>query len=140
MKTNLKRSNSIGLENQNNSLNVSENEINKTLSKRMLGKMLLTLRKNNENSLYASLGGVFDNKLIGNELILTFNSQTYYQEVMKQANLNTLKSILKEQFGDYDLKINLVEKEKKINYETLLRQEFKKMLKIKTSLKTSLRE
>ena len=131
MKTNLKRSNSIGLENQNNSLNVSENEINKTLSKRMLGKMLLTLRKNNENSLYASLGGVFDNKLIGNELILTFNSQTYYQEVMKQANLNTLKSILKEQFGDYDLKINLVEKEKKINYETLLRQEFKKMLKIK---------
>ncbi len=131
MKTNLKRSNSIGLENQNNSLNVSENEINKTLSKRMLGKMLLTLRKNNENSLYASLGGVFDNKLIGNDLILTFNSQTYYQEVMKQANLNTLKSILKEQFGDYDLKINLVEKEKKINYETLLRQEFKKMLKIK---------
>ncbi len=131
MKTNLKRSNSIGLENQNNSLNVSENEINKTLSKRMLGKMLLTLRKNNENSLYAALGGVFDNKLIGNELILTFNSQTYYQEVMKQANLNTLKSILKEQFGDYDLKINLVEKEKKINYETLLRQEFKKMLKIK---------
>lgn len=131
MKTNLKRSNSIGLENQNNSLNVSENEINKTLSKRMLGKMLLTLRKNNENALYAALGGVFDNKLIGNELILTFNSQTYYQEVMKQANLNTLKSILKEQFGDYDLKINLVEKEKKINYETLLRQEFKKMLKIK---------
>ncbi len=131
MKTNLKRSNSIGLENQNTSLNVSENEINKTLSKRMLGKMLLTLRKNNENSLYASLGGVFDNKLIGNDLILTFNSQTYYQEVMKQANLNTLKSILKEQFGDYDLKINLVEKEKKINYETLLRQEFKKMLKIK---------
>lgn len=131
MKTNLKRSNSIGLDNQNNSLNVSENEINKTLSKRMLGKMLLTLRKNNENSLYASLGGVFDNKLIGNDLILTFNSQTYYQEVMKQANLNTLKSILKEQFGDYDLKINLVEKEKKINYETLLRQEFKKMLKIK---------
>ena len=131
MKTNLKRSNSIGLENQNNSLNVSENEINKTLSKRMLGKMLLTLRKNNENSLYAALGGVFDNKLIGNDLILTFNSQTYYQEVMKQANLNTLKSILKEQFGDYDLKINLVEKEKKINYETLLRQEFKKMLKIK---------
>ena len=106
MKTNLKRSNSIGLENQNNSLNVSENEINKTLSKRMLGKMLLTLRKNNENSLYAALGGVFDNKLIGNDLILTFNSQTYYQEVMKQANLNTLKSILKEQFGDYDLKIN----------------------------------
>lgn len=131
MKTNLRRSNSIGLENQNNSLNVSENEINKTLSKRMLGKMLLTLRKNNENSLYAALGGVFDNKLIGNDLILTFNSQTYYQEVMKQANLNTLKSILKEQFGDYDLKINLVEKEKKINYETLLRQEFKKMLKIK---------
>ena len=121
----------MGLENQNNSLNVSENEVNKTLSKRMLGKMLLTLRKNNENSLYASLGGVFDNKLIGNDLILTFNSQTYYQEVMKQANLNTLKSILKEQFGDYDLKINLVEKEKKINYETLLRQEFKKMLKIK---------
>ena len=131
MKTNLKRSNSIGLENQNNSLNVSENEINKTLSKRMLGKMLLTLRKNNENSLYAALGGVFDNKLIGNDLILTFNSQTYYQEVMKQANLNTLKSILKEQFGDYDLKINLVEKEKKINYETVLRQECKKMLKIK---------
>ena len=131
MKTNLKRSNSIGLENQNNSLNVSENEINKTLSKRMLGKILLTLRKNNKNSLYAALGGVFDNKLIENELILTFNSQTYYQEVMKQANLNTLKSILKEQFGDYDLKINLVEKEKKINYETLLRQEFKKMLKIK---------
>jgi len=131
LKTNLKQSNSIGLDNANTSLNIDEKSLNKTLSKRMLGKMLLTLRKNNENSLYASLGGVLDIKLEGNTLTLVFNSQTYYQEVMKQNNFNTLQNILTEQFGDYKLKTELVEKEKKINYETWLKQEFKKMVKIK---------
>lgn len=131
MKTNLKQTNSIGLDNANTSLNIDEKSLNKTLSKRMLGKMLLTLRKNNENSLYASLGGVLDNKLEDNTLTLVFNSQTYYQEVMKQNNFNILQNILTEQFGDYKLKTELVEKEKKISYETWLKQEFKKMVKIK---------
>jgi len=101
-------------------------------AKRMFGKMLIYLRKNNHIKLYAMLESVNDMNIVDNVLKLTLSDRTAYDMITNKEDLNHLCNAASSVISD--TKVELYCNGAKVfdmhQFESKLQNEFGKILTI----------
>lgn len=102
-------------------------------SKRIFGKLLINLRKNNHIKLYSMLGGVTKSNIIDNMLVITIPDKTSFDMINNnhdianiEAELDSIESGLKVKF-----ECDGVEEFDVFKFEERLKAEFGRILTIK---------
>jgi len=110
--------------------NISEE---KKKSKKIFGRLLINLRKDNHIKLYALMEGVADTDMQDNFLIIKFNEKASYDMVnntrdieMLNTILGTIESGVKCKLECLNIKIFDADR-----FEEFLKKEFGKIMKIK---------
>ena len=114
--------------NKENSTNNSLNTLKQLNSKKILGKILATLRKTNA-ILYATVSQVSDIKLVDNVVTLVFTGKTSKEECEKSESITLLNNLVKSIHECLVVKCELIEEVKdNTNILKLLQDEFEDLL------------
>lgn len=98
--------------------------------KKILGKMLATLRKTNP-VLYATISQVSDILLKNNCIVLVFNALTFKEECEKRENIDELNKIVKDMKLPYSVVCeSKIVKTEEVDILQLLKDEFEDLLVI----------
>ena len=112
----------------------SDLDESKKQAKMLFGRLLINLRKTNHIKLYSLLESVEESDIVADNLVLTLTDKVSFDMINNNNDILALNEVLSgiREGLKIELKCNGVEPFDKNKFESRLKQEFGKLLTIKT--------
>lgn len=116
-----------------NDIFVSELDENEKRAKRLFGKLLINLRKNNRIKLYSMLGSVNKSNIIDDTIVIVVSDKTCFDMINNASDIASIQAELDQIEPGLKVKFECDGKESfdLYKFEERLREEFGRILTIK---------